>query len=80
MQRNPGVYVRGHIRHPDHATIMLHGWHQVIMNTREPVTSDEERGILGLKQDRTVQYRVTSSITRRSWVRVPPAQLLIDGQ
>lgn len=33
MQRNPGVYVRGHIRHPDHATITLHGWHQVVMNT-----------------------------------------------
>ncbi len=33
MQRNPGVYVRGHIRHPDHKTIMLHGWHQVVMNT-----------------------------------------------
>ena len=33
MLRNPGVYVRGHIRHPDHKTIMLHGWHQVVMNT-----------------------------------------------
>ena len=33
MQRNPGVYVRGRIRHPDHKTIMLNGWHQVVMNT-----------------------------------------------
>ena len=33
MQRNPGVYVRGRIRHPDHATISLGGWHQVVMNT-----------------------------------------------
>lgn len=33
MQRNPGVYVRGRIRHPDHATITLHRWHQVVMNT-----------------------------------------------
>jgi len=33
MKRNPGVYVRGRIRHPDHATITLHGWHQVVMNT-----------------------------------------------
>jgi hypothetical protein len=33
MQRNPGVYVRGRIRHPDHATITLHGWHRVLMNT-----------------------------------------------
>jgi hypothetical protein len=27
MRRNAGVYVRGRIRHPDHATITLHGWH-----------------------------------------------------
>jgi hypothetical protein len=33
MRRNPGVYVRGRVRHPDHKTIMLHGWHQVVMNT-----------------------------------------------
>jgi hypothetical protein len=33
MQRNPGVYCRGRVRHPDHATITLHGWHQVVMNT-----------------------------------------------
>lgn len=33
MRRNPGVYVKGRIRHPDHATITLHGWHQVVMNT-----------------------------------------------
>jgi hypothetical protein len=33
MQRNPGVYVRGRVRHPDHATITLHGWHRVVMNT-----------------------------------------------
>jgi hypothetical protein len=33
MRRNAGVYVRGRIRHPDHATITLHGWHRVLMNT-----------------------------------------------
>jgi hypothetical protein len=33
MRRNPGVYVRGRVRHADHATITLHGWHQVVMNT-----------------------------------------------
>jgi hypothetical protein len=33
MQRNPGVYVRGRVRHADHATIMLRGWHRVLMNT-----------------------------------------------
>jgi hypothetical protein len=33
MRRNASVYVRGRIRHPDHATITLHGWHRVLMNT-----------------------------------------------
>jgi hypothetical protein len=33
MWRNAGVYVRGRVRHPDHATITLHGWHRVVMNT-----------------------------------------------
>ncbi|MBX9573441.1 MAG: hypothetical protein K2X77_31360 [Candidatus Obscuribacterales bacterium] len=33
MKRNPTVYVRGKIRHPDHATIVLDTWHRVLMNT-----------------------------------------------
>ena len=33
MRRNPGVYARGAVRHRDHATIVLHTWHQVLMNT-----------------------------------------------
>jgi len=33
MRRNPGVYIRGRVRHADHKTIVLHGWHQVLMNT-----------------------------------------------
>jgi hypothetical protein len=33
MRRNPGVYVKGRVRHADHATISLKGWHQVVMNT-----------------------------------------------
>jgi hypothetical protein len=33
MRRNPGVYVKGRVRHADHATIALHGWHRVVMNT-----------------------------------------------
>jgi hypothetical protein len=32
MQRNADVYVRGHVRHPDHKTIDLRCWHQVLMN------------------------------------------------
>jgi len=33
MKRDATVYVRGEIRHPDHATIALEGWHRVLMNT-----------------------------------------------
>jgi len=33
MVRNAGVYARGTVRHADHQTITLHGWHRVYMNT-----------------------------------------------
>jgi hypothetical protein len=33
MKRNPMVFVRGKVQHPDHATIRLNGWHRVEMNT-----------------------------------------------
>jgi len=33
MRRNPKVYVRGRVRHPDHKTVMLDGWHEVFSNT-----------------------------------------------
>jgi hypothetical protein len=33
QQRNPSVFVRGKVRHADHKTIVLNGWHQVLMNT-----------------------------------------------
>jgi hypothetical protein len=33
MRRNPQVYVRGRISHPDHKTIVLSFWHRVLMNT-----------------------------------------------
>lgn len=29
---NAIVYARGRITHPDHRTLVLHGWHQVLMN------------------------------------------------
>ncbi|MBK8037784.1 MAG: hypothetical protein IPK22_11765 [Verrucomicrobiaceae bacterium] len=32
MRRNPGVFARGTVRHPDHATIVLHDWCRVLMN------------------------------------------------
>lgn len=33
MVRNPAVYAKGKVRHADHATIELIGWHRVFMNT-----------------------------------------------
>jgi hypothetical protein len=33
MTRNALVYVRGNVRHADHKTITLKGWHRVLMNT-----------------------------------------------
>jgi hypothetical protein len=32
MTRNPDLHVRGWIRHPDHKTIILKGWHKVAVN------------------------------------------------
>lgn len=33
MRRDPTVFARGRVRHRDHATILLRGWHQVFVNT-----------------------------------------------
>ena len=33
MRRNAALYVRGRISHADHATVVLQGWHEVVMNT-----------------------------------------------
>lgn len=33
MVRNANVYVKGRVWHPDHKTIVLDGWHRVLMNT-----------------------------------------------
>ncbi|MHC4219214.1 MAG: hypothetical protein ACYSU7_12255 [Planctomycetota bacterium] len=33
MLRDPDVYVKGTVKHRDHATIRLDGWHRVMMNT-----------------------------------------------
>lgn len=33
MYINAAVYARGTVRHPDHKTIVLDDWHQILMNT-----------------------------------------------
>jgi hypothetical protein len=35
MVRDAEVFARGAVRHPDHATIVLNGWHRVLMNTEQ---------------------------------------------
>jgi hypothetical protein len=35
MMHDAEVYAAGAIRHPDHATIRLNGWHRVAMNTEQ---------------------------------------------
>jgi hypothetical protein len=39
MTRDPELFARGTVRHPDHATITLHGWHRVVMNTENRATA-----------------------------------------
>jgi hypothetical protein len=35
MVRDPELYAKGSVRHPDHNPIVLHGWHRVLMNTEQ---------------------------------------------
>jgi hypothetical protein len=35
MVRDPEVYAKGTVRHPDHATIRLVDWHRVLLNTEQ---------------------------------------------
>jgi hypothetical protein len=39
MRRNPGVWVQGTVRHPDHKTVKLNGWHRVLANTESQAPS-----------------------------------------
>ena len=35
MVRDAQVYARGAVRHPDHKTVVLKGWHRVLTNKEE---------------------------------------------
>lgn len=35
MRRDAEVFVKGRITHPDHATLLLQGWHRVLPNTEQ---------------------------------------------
>lgn len=39
MRRNPEAYARGRIRHPDHATVHLTGWHRIHLNAEQRTDS-----------------------------------------
>jgi hypothetical protein len=39
MQRDASVYVCGRVRHPDHKTVKLNGWHRVVPNTENRAAS-----------------------------------------
>jgi len=46
MRRNMRVFVRGTVRHPDHATIILPFWHSVHLNTETQSGSMERMAFL----------------------------------
>jgi hypothetical protein len=41
MRRNPTVYARGRVRHRDHATVRLRGWHLVVVNREREAAHGE---------------------------------------
>jgi hypothetical protein len=46
MRRDMSVYARGRVRHDDHKTIVLHGWHAVVMNTEGEAKAMESAAFL----------------------------------
>ena len=44
--RDAGVYDRGYVKHADHATIFLDGWHQILMNTESGASSRRNMSFL----------------------------------
>lgn len=41
LRRNPDIFGRGAVRHPDHATIHLDGWHRIVLNLEVPAGNDK---------------------------------------
>jgi hypothetical protein len=46
-RRNPTLYARGKVRHAEHKTIYLKGWHQVVPNTEAGARDIRGRAVLG---------------------------------
>jgi hypothetical protein len=45
--RNPTLYARGNVRHPEHKTVYLQGWHRVVPNTEAGARDIAGRPVLG---------------------------------
>jgi hypothetical protein len=41
--RDARVYARGLVRHPDHATLVLNGWHEVLANTEAQASIEAQQ-------------------------------------
>jgi hypothetical protein len=46
MMREADVFAKGAVRHPDHATVVLRGWHRVAMNTEQAARAMRHVGFL----------------------------------
>ena len=46
-RRNARIYARGKVRHPEHRTIVLKGWHLVVPNTEAGMRDFAGRPVLG---------------------------------
>ena len=54
LTRDLELFARGTVRHPDHATITLHGWHRVVVtNTEKPCQRDASRRVPRLSETDT---------------------------
>jgi hypothetical protein len=46
MVRNPELYAKREVRHPDHNTIVLHYWHRVLMSTEQGARAMQHVAVL----------------------------------
>ncbi len=44
--RNPDIYARGYVRHADHSTVHLKGWHRVYINAEVSILQTQSVGFL----------------------------------
>ena len=92
MRRDAGVYVRGKIRHPDHKTVKLNGWHRVVPNTESQSGLHEAPCVSRLIRAgrrpsgrrpaygvRGVAVSARLAVNQKVRVRLPPDTLRLKG-